>query len=134
VQPGNSIWAPSIRHHEDYFWIFAGDPDRGILVTRTKDPTGPWEPLQVVKAGAGLIDPCPLWDGDKAYLVYAFAKSRAGKNRILVAQEMSPDGRNVIGDEQLFVEGTNNVHPTLEGPKWYKRNGEYYILARAGGA
>lgn len=133
VQPGNGIWAPSLRYHDGYYWIFVGDPDRGILMTRAKDPAGPWEPLHVVKAGAGLIDPCPLWDGEKAYLVHAFAKSRAGKNSILVAQEMSPDGRSLIGEERLVVDGTNNVHPTLEGPKWYKRNGEYYILAPAGG-
>jgi beta-xylosidase len=87
----------------------------------------------VVKEGKGLIDPCPLWDGDKAYLVHAYAKSRSGKNSILVAQEMSPDGRRMIGAERLIVDGTNGVHPTLEGPKWYKRKGEYYILAPAGG-
>lgn len=133
VQFGNGIWAPSIRYHDGHYWIFVGDPDRGIFMTRATDPAGPWEPLQVVKEGAGLIDPCPLWDDDKAYLVYAYAKSRSGKNSILVAQEMSLDGRSVIGEERLIIDGTNNVHPTLEGPKWYKRNGEYYILAPAGG-
>lgn len=133
VQPGNGIWAPSIRYHDGYYWIFVGDPDRGILMTRSDDPAGPWEPIHVTKRGKGLIDPCPLWDGDKAYLVHAFAKSRAGKNSILVAQEMSLDGREVIGEEHLVVDGTNDVHPTIEGPKWYKRNDWYYILAPAGG-
>ena len=133
VQPGNGLWAPSLRYHAGHFWIFVGDPDRGILMTRATDPAGPWEPLHVVKKGAGLIDPCPLWDGEKAYLVHAFAKSRAGKNAILVANEMSSDGRQVIGEEHLLVDGRNDVHPTLEGPKWYRRNGWYYILAPAGG-
>src|SRR3972149_827769 len=85
VQHGNGLWAPSIRYHDGDFWIFVGDPDWGILMTRAVDPAGPWEPLHLVKAGQGLIDPCPLWDGDQAYLVHAFAKSRAGKNSILVA-------------------------------------------------
>jgi beta-xylosidase len=134
VEHGKGIWAPSIRHHDGYFWIFVGDPDWGILMTRAKDATGPWEPLQVVKEGKGLIDPCPLWDEDgKAYLVHAFAKSRAGKNSIIVAQEMRPDGSGVIGEEHLVIDGQNNVYPTIEGPKFYKRNGWYYIFAPAGG-
>lgn len=133
VQHGNGIWAPSIRYHDGYYWIFVGDPDWGILMTRAKDPAGPWEPLHVVKAGKGLIDPCPLWDGDKAHLVHAFAKSRAGKNCMLVCQEMSLDGRGVTGEEKLIIDGRNEVHPTLEGPKFYRRNGWYYIFAPAGG-
>lgn len=134
VQHGNGIWAPSIRYHDGWYWIFVGDPDWGILMTRAKDPAGPWEPLHVVQEGKGLIDPCPLWDDDgKAYLVHAYANSRSGRNSILVAREMSPDGRELLGEEHLVVDGRNDVHPTIEGPKFYKRDGWYYILAPAGG-
>jgi beta-xylosidase len=134
VLPGQGLWAPSFRYHDGTYWIFVGDPDWGILMTRADSPAGPWEPLHVVKAGLGLIDPCPLWDDDgRAYLVHAFAKSRAGKNSILVVQEMAPDGSRTIGEERLVIDGRNDVHPTIEGPKFYKRNGWYYILAPAGG-
>jgi beta-xylosidase len=133
VQPGNGLWAPSLRYHDGRFWIFVSDPDWGILVTRATDPAGPWEPLHVVKEGKGLIDPCPLWDGDKAYLVHAYAKSRAGKNSILTASEMATDGSRLIGDEHLVVDGRKGLYPTIEGPKFYKHNGWYYIFAPAGG-
>jgi beta-xylosidase len=134
VLQGQGLWAPSLRYHDGKYWIFVGDPDWGILMTRATNPAGPWEPLHVVKEGQGLIDPCPLWDDDgKAYLVHAFAKSRAGKNSILVAQEMAPDGSRVIGEEHLVIDGRNDVHPTIEGPKCYKRDGWYYIFAPAGG-
>ncbi len=134
VQHGNGIWAPALRYHDGWFWIFVGDPDWGVLMTRARDPAGPWEPLHVVQAGDGLIDPCPLWDDDgRAYLVHAYAKSRAGKNSILVAREMSPDGRSLVGPEHLVIDGRNDAHPTIEGPKFYKRNDWYYILAPAGG-
>ncbi len=133
VQHGNGIWAPALRFHAGYYWIVVGDPDCGILMTRAKNPAGPWEPLHVVQEGMGLIDPCPLWDGDKAYLVYAFANSRAGKNSVLVCREMSTDGRQLLGDERIVVDGRNGVHPTIEGPKFYKRGDWYYILAPAGG-
>lgn len=134
VRPGEGLWAPSFRYHDGQYWIVVGDPDWGILVTRAKDPAGPWEPLHVLKEGKGLIDPCPLWDDDgRAYVVHAFAKSRAGKNSVLVVQEMAPDGSKVIGEERLVIDGRNDVHPTIEGPKFYKQNGWYYIFAPAGG-
>lgn len=134
AQHGNGIWAPAIRYHDGWYWIFVGDPDWGILRTRAKDPAGPWEPLHVVQEGKGLIDPCPLWDDDgKAYLVHAYANSRSGRKSILVAREMAPDGSRLIGEERLVVDGRNDVHPTIEGPKFYKKDDWYYILAPAGG-
>jgi beta-xylosidase len=134
VLPGYGLWAPSIRYHDGFYWIFVGDPDVGILMTKARNPAGPWEPMHVVQAGRGLIDTCPLWDDDgQAYLVHAYANSRSGRRDILVANKMSPDGTKLIGDEVLVIDGRNGLHPTLEGPKFYKRNGWYYILAPAGG-
>lgn len=133
-QSGNGIWAPSIRHHNGWFWIFVGDPDWGILMLKSKDPAGRWEPIHVVQEGKGLIDTCPLWDDDgKAYLVHAFANSRAGRNNVIVVREMKPDGTALFGEEHLVIDGRNGVFPTIEGPKFYKRNGWYYIFAPAGG-
>jgi beta-xylosidase len=134
VQHGNGIWAPSIRHHDGWFWVLVGDPDWGILMTKAKNPAGPWEPPHVVLEGKGLIDPCPLWDDDgNAYLVHAWAKTRAGINSILTVHKMSPDGKKLFDDGTMVFDGRNNVAPTIEGPKFYKRNDLYYILAPAGG-
>ena len=133
-QHGNGIWAPSIRYHDGWFWIFIGDPDAGILMTKAKNPAGPWEPLHLVQAGKGLIDTCPLWDDDgNAYLVHAWAKSRAGINSILTVHRMSPDGKKLLDEGTMVFDGRGGIQPTIEGPKFYKRNGYYYILAPAGG-
>ena len=130
---GQGLWAPSIRFHDGFFWIYVGDPDRGIYLTRARDPRGPWEPLQLVKEGRGWIDPCPLWDEDGSmYLVHAWAKSRAGFNGILTVNRLSPDGRRVVDEGTLVFDGRER-HPTIEGPKFYKRDGWYYIFAPAGG-
>ena len=132
-QHGNGIWAPSIRYHEGEFYIYYGDPDYGIYMTKTKDPAGEWEPLVLVKVGKGLIDSCPLWDDDgQAYLVYAYAGSRAGIKSILMATRLSADGKRVIGESRVIYDGHDD-DPTIEGPKFYKRNGYYYIFAPAGG-
>lgn len=133
-QHGNGIWAPSIRYHDGWFWIFVGDPDAGIFMTKAKDPAGPWEPLHLVQAGKGLIDTCPLWDDNgNAYLVHAWAKSRAGINSILTVHRMSPDGKKLLDEGTMVFDGRGGIQPTIEGPKFYRRNGYYHILAPAGG-
>jgi beta-xylosidase len=130
---GNGVWAPSIRYHNGEFYIYYGDPDYGIFMSKTKDPFGKWDTLILVKQAKGWIDPCPFWDDDgKAYLVHAFAKSRAGINGILVLNRMSTDGKTLLDDGVLVYDGKTN-NPTIEGPKFYKRNGYYYIMAPAGG-
>jgi hypothetical protein len=133
VQPGCGIWAPAIRRHADRFWIFFGMPDEGIYCTTASDPAGTWSPPHLVQEGKGLIDPCPFWDDDgNAYLVHAYAGSRAGIKHKLRVRPMAPDGSRLLGEGQIIFDDPQN-QPTLEGPKFLKRNGYYYILAPAGG-
>ncbi len=132
-QHGNGVWAPSLRYHAGYFYIYYGDPDRGVYMVRTVDPRGRWEDPVLVHEAKGWIDPAPLWDDDgRAYLVHAFAKSRAGFNSVLHVVPLSPDGTRTLGRDSLVFDG-NAAHRTIEGPKFYKRNGYYYIFAPAGG-
>lgn len=132
-QHGGGVWAPAIRFHDGEFYIFYPDPDFGIYMTKTKNPAGEWSEPLLIKPGKGLIDPCPLWDDDgKAYLVSAYAGSRAGFKTILTVTKMSVDGTKLLDDGVLVFDG-HDAHPTVEGPKFYKRNGFYYIFAPAGG-
>ena len=41
-QHGGGVWAPAIRFHAGEFYIFYGDPDFGIYMTKTRDPRGEW--------------------------------------------------------------------------------------------
>lgn len=132
-QHGKGVWAPSLRYHKGEFYLYYPDPDYGIYVIKTKNPAGAWSSPILVKAGKGLIDPCPLWDDNgKAYLTHAFAGSRAGIKSILLINEMNVDGMSVL-DEGVLVFDGHEKHPTLEGPKFYKHNGYYYLSAPAGG-
>ena len=132
-QHGKAIWAPAIRHHDGEFYIYFGDPDRGIFMTKAKHPAGPWQPLQLIRKVTGWIDPCPLWDDDgNAYLVHAFANSRVGIKSILAVNRMNKEGTQILDDGVVVFIG-HVKHPTIEGPKFYKRNGWYYIFAPAGG-
>lgn len=133
VNHGGNVWAPSIRYHNGEYYIYYGDPDIGIFMTKTKDPSGEWDSLTLVKKGKGLIDPCPLFDDDgQVYLVHAFAGSRAGIKSLLSITRLTSDGKRTIGESRIIYDG-HDTDPTIEGPKFYKRNGYYYIFAPAGG-
>lgn len=132
-QHGNGVWAPAIRYHNGEFYIYCGDPDRGIFMVKTKDPRSRWDdPVWVVKA-KGYIDPCPLWDEDgKAYLSHGCAGSRAGVKSVLFVAPMSPDGTHLLGRSRIVYDG-HETQPTIEGTKFYKKDGKYYIFSPAGG-
>ena len=51
---------------------------------------------------------------------------------LFLVHHMSPDGRTLLDDGIMVFDGHEN-HPTIEGPKFYKRNGYYYIFAPGGG-
>ncbi len=133
-QHGCGVWAPAIRYHDGEFIIFFPMPDEGIFVTKTKNPWGEWSEPYPIFEGKGWIDPCPFWDDDgRAYMVSAFAKSRIGFKSILNLAEMKPDCSGLIDEGRHIFDGNENGQVTIEGPKLYKRNGYYYIMAPAGG-
>ena len=133
VQHGNGVWAPAIRYHDGWFYIYCGDPDRGIFMVRTQTPAGTWEDPVWIYKGKGFIDPCPFWDDDgKAYLSHAAAGSRAGLKSIVFVAPLSADGTRLTGPSRMVFDG-HEKHPTIEGTKMYKRDGKYYIFCPAGG-
>ena len=133
VQHGGGVWAPCIRYHNNKFYIYYPDPDYGIYMVKASNPKGPWSEPVLVQPGKGLIDPSPFWDEDgKAYLVYALAGSRAGVKSVILLNRMAVDGTKLVGNSVMLIDGHKN-HPTIEGPKMYKRNGWYYVSAPAGG-
>lgn len=133
-QHGKGVWAPSIRHHNGEFYIYWGDPDFGIFMVKTKDIYGEWDKPVLVKAGKGMIDPCPLWDDDgKVYLAHAWAGSRAKFNSVITVCEMNSEGTAIVSNPVLAFDGNDGTNHTIEGAKFYKHNGYYYIFAPAGG-
>lgn len=130
---GNRVWAPSIRHHDGQFYIFWGDPDQGIFMVKANQIEGPWSEPVLVKAGKGMIDSCPLWDDDgRVYLVHAYAGSRAQFKSVIAVCELNSDCTRAITPSRIVFDG-HEEHQTCEGPKFYKRDGYYYIFHPAGG-
>ena len=126
-------WAPSIRYHDGLFYVYVCLPDEGLFAFTAADPAGIWE-CHYVKDVCGWIDPCPLFDEDgKAWLVHGLAASRCGLNNMLFVHEMSPDGLTILDKGTLVYNGADHGDITVEGPKFYKRDGTYWILCPAGG-
>lgn len=133
---GDGVWAPCLRYHDGKFWIFYPDPDLGIFVIKADTFAGPWSARALLLPGKGIIDPTPLWDDDgKAWLLHGWAKSRAGINNVLTLRAMAPDGSRLLDTAgQVIIDGNRIAgYKTLEGPKFYKANGYYYVFAPAGG-
>lgn len=131
---GNGVWAPSIRHHDGKFYIYWGDPDQGVFMVRAENPAGPWEKPVCVIPGKGMIDTTPLWDDDgRCYLVYAWANSRSRFASILCVRELTADGTASKGNPVIVYDGNGTANRTCEGPKFYKRDGWYWIMCPAGG-
>ena len=121
---GAGAWAPALRYHNGYFWMFVCMPHEGLLMSRSERPEGPWTPLHTVEAAERWEDPCPLWDDDgQAYL----GRSQWGGGPIVV-HRMSPDGTKLLDDGVTVYTG-----PVAEGTKFYKRNGYYYLSIPEGG-
>ncbi len=132
-QHGNRIWAPCIRHHDGEFYIFWGDPDQGIFMTKAKDVKGPWCEPVLVKKAVGIIDTTPLWDEDgRVYLAHAYAGSRAGLKSVIAVCELNAEATEAVTPSRIVFDG-HEAHETCEGPKFYKRDGYYYMFFPAGG-
>ncbi len=133
-QHGNGVWAPSIRYHNGEYYIYWGDPDFGVFMVKTKDPAGKWEKPVCVISGQGYIDTTPLWDEDgRCYLVNGWANSRSKFASVLTVRELSADGTRAIGQPVIVFDGNGTENRTCEGPKFYKRDGWYWIMCPAGG-
>ena len=133
-QHSRGIWAPSLLEHEGCLYMYVFTPDEGLFVSTSRDPEKEWSPLKKICSSRGWIDCTVFWDEDgECYLVHGYAASRAGFNSVLTLRRMSRDGMSLKDQEQIDIFDARGRHETLEGPKLFKRNGWYYIIAPAGG-
>lgn len=120
---GNGSWAPSIRFHDNKFWVYFCTPDEGLFMTTATNPEGLWTPLLQVVNVKGWEDPCPFWENGQAYLGHSLVG--AGP---MVIHKMSADGTKLLDNGNTVYTG-----PVAEGTKIYKRNDFYYISIPEGG-
>jgi len=127
-QHGQGSWAPSIRFHNNKYYVYFCTPEDGLFVGISNSPWEKWE-LTRVLAVEKWEDPCPFWDDDgQAYLV----RGAVGAGPCYI-HKMSPDGKKILDNGTMVYQDINR-QPVLEGFKFMnKRHGYYYIAAPAGG-
>lgn len=113
------IWASSLAYRpadRTFYWLGQIDFARTYVYTATS-VEGPWKrhaTLPQVYYDAGLL----VDDDNSLYVAY-------GNGAIHVAQ-LSADGRSQVRTQQVF--STPPSIGTLEGARFYKINGSYYIF------
>ncbi|HBY63434.1 MAG TPA: glycoside hydrolase [Solibacterales bacterium] len=119
---GQGIWAPSFRHHNGVFYIFANVNRFGLQVFRATDPRGPWQHNRIPQA---LHDLSVLFDDDgKIYAVYG-----AGTLRIV---ELNAGLTAIVpGTDRVLLEREMGMG---EGAHFYKIRGRYFIVSAMPGA
>lgn len=123
-QYAGGAWAPTIRYHDNKFWVFFCTPKEGLFMSNAINPTGPWSPLHLVEKVEKWEDPCPFWDEDgQAYL----GRSRHGAGPIII-HKMSADGTRLLDEGTTVYTG-----PVAEGTKILKKDGYYYLSIPEGG-
>ncbi|MEU7558682.1 glycoside hydrolase family 43 protein [Streptomyces eurythermus] len=113
------IWASSLAYrpsNRTFYWLGQIDFAKTYVYTATA-AEGPWSRLTTI--GTAYYDAGLLVDTDDTlYVAY-------GNTTINVAQ-LSPDGRTQVRTQQVFT--TPSSVGTLEGSRFYKINGQYYIF------
>jgi beta-xylosidase len=112
------IWASTLNYrasNRTFYWIGCVEFNRTYVYTATA-VEGPWQKRARINNcyyDAGLL----IDDNDTMYVAY-------GNGTISVAQ-LSADGTSQVRAQQVFQ--TPSSVGTLEGARFYKRNGSYYI-------
>ncbi|HEY6877892.1 MAG TPA: glycoside hydrolase 43 family protein [Polyangiales bacterium] len=115
----NGIWASTLQYrksNETFYWMGCMHNGGGGWVFTAKSPEGPWE-----KHRGGCYYDMGLLvdDDDKLYVAY-------GNNTIRVAQ-LTSDGFSEVRSQQV-LETPSEVGGPLEGSRFYKKDGIYYIF------
>ncbi|MFF1281491.1 family 43 glycosylhydrolase [Streptomyces sp. NPDC058299] len=113
------VWASSLAYrprNKIFYWLGQIDFARTYIYTAAA-VEGPWNRLTTISTpyyDAGLL----VDSDDTLYVAY-------GNTTISVAQ-LSPDGRSQVRTQQVFT-APSSVG-TLEGSRFYKIDGQYYIF------
>ncbi|WP_438016699.1 glycoside hydrolase 43 family protein [Sorangium sp. So ce315] len=115
----NGIWASTLQYrksNETFYWMGCMHDVGGGWVFTAKSPEGPWEKH---KGGCYYDMGLLVDDDDTMYVAY-------GHGTISVAQ-LSPDGFSQVKNQVVF-ETPASVSGPLEGSRFYRINGDYYIF------
>jgi len=124
TQSSLGIWAPTIRYHDDTFYMVTTNMSgKGHFYVTASDPSGPWsDPIWLDYPG---IDPSLFFD-DTGTVYFTFNQKGA-----IYQSELDRTQQRLVTEPRLVWNGTGGMAP--EGPHLYKINGTYYFMIAEGG-
>jgi xylan 1,4-beta-xylosidase len=147
VASSEGIYAPTIRFHQNLFYIVTTNVTRGgNFIVTAENPAGPWsDPHWLDESEDGIhahfmpnapgIDPSLFFDLDgRCWYTgnrITTAETRFTGERVIWIQELDLSKMQLIGKPKVIFCGEKN-HFT-EGPHLYKRGDFYYLIVADGG-
>lgn len=140
VEASRGLYAPTLRHHRGTFYLTStlvrrgtDAPSGSFLLTAT-DPAGPWsDPVWLDAEG---IDPALFFDDDGRAWCTGMRESRPaaweGQTEIWL-RELDLTTLRLVGPEHVLWSGALLGAIWAEGPRLFKVEGRYVLVAAEGG-
>jgi xylan 1,4-beta-xylosidase len=140
----DSFWAPELAALPagGYALFYSAMPKRAwqsqrkpwycLGVATAPSPLGPWRdlgrPLRCTPRGT--IDPTPVVDGDKLYLLYKEDGNAFGRPTPILLQELRADGRRLLGAPRELLRNRPGTweRNVIEAPFLVRRDGGWTML------
>ena len=128
------VFAPTIRHHDDLFYVIVTVVGgRGCVIFTATDPAGPWSDGTVID-GLDGIDPDLAWGEDgTVYVTYSGHRVDADGTRTPSIMQVRVDVTTgvILDRPRALWSGTGLKFP--EAPHLYHRGDTWYLLIAEGG-
>jgi len=117
---GQGMWAPSLRYHNNTFYIcFTANDTKKTYLFRTDDILGDWKKSTI---DGFYHDNSLLFDDDRVFIVY-------GNRQIYITElNESLTGPKEGGLNRMIIEDKGNIRLGYEGSHIYKIHGKYYVF------
>ncbi len=132
------IFAPTLRFHEDTFYLITTNIDQGgNFVVKADTPKGPWSEPYYLGPQAQGIDPSLFFDEDGTCY---YVGTRPNQNGVkhngdweIWIQELDLKQMKLVGESRRIWKGFARHVIWPEGPHLYKKDGYYYLIYAEGG-
>jgi xylan 1,4-beta-xylosidase len=137
----DSFWAPEMAAlpNGGFVVVYSAYPHKRpgrtwfcLGAATAPTPLGPWrdlgKPLRCTPRGT--IDATPVVDGNAFHLVYKEDGNAFGKRTPILLQQLSPDGRRLIGKPRELIRNLPRTweRRVVEAPAFVQRDGWWHML------
>mgnify|MGYP002553127544 FL=1 len=127
TQSSGGIFAPTLYHHNDFFFLATTDINKGNFIVYAENIYGPWsDPVWIDQRG---IDPSLLFDEDGT--VYFLSADNDGEVCSILMCTINIFTGEKLSKTHIINSGCGGRYP--EGPHLYKIFGKYYLMLAEGG-